>query len=222
MNGLRVVVADDQAAVREGLVTLLELLDDIEVVGAASDGEQALGLVRRERPDVVLMDLRMPGVDGVEATRRIHAEHPDTRVVVLTTFADEDSVLDALRAGALGYLTKDAGREQIAGALRAAAAGQAVLDPEVQARLLAAAGRSPARQPPQPPPDGLTGREVEVLELIGVGMSNRRIARTLFISEATVKTHINHLFAKIGTSDRAQASAYAHRYGFLAEPPEGP
>jgi DNA-binding NarL/FixJ family response regulator len=146
---LRVVVADDQAAVREGLVTLLDILPDIAVpdialVGAAADGDHALALVEQHAPDVVLMDLRMPGVDGIEATRRIHAHHPSTKIVVLTTYSDETSILDALRAGALGYLTKDAGRDHIAQAIHTAAAGQAVLDPTIHARLLAATAQPPA------------------------------------------------------------------------------
>ena len=133
---MRVVVADDQTVVREGLVTLLSTMPDIEVVGSAADGEQALALVAQLAPDVVLMDLRMPRVDGIEATRRIRAAHPATQVVVLTTYADDESILDALRAGAIGYLTKDAGRDHIRRAIEAAAAGQAVLDPAVQARLV--------------------------------------------------------------------------------------
>lgn len=145
---VRVVVADDQRVVREGLVTSLSVMPGVKVVGAAADGEQAVALVARYRPQVVLMDLRMPRLDGVEATRRILADYPATAVVVLTTYADDDSILAALRVGALGYLTKDAGREQIARALHAAAGGQAILDPAIQARLVAAAG--PARTPPPP------------------------------------------------------------------------
>ena len=207
---MRVVVADDQTVVREGLVTLLSLMPDIEVVGSAADGEQALALVRQSSPDVVLMDLRMPGLDGIEATRRIRAELPAVQVVVLTTYADDESIVQALRAGAIGYLTKDAGRDHIRRAMEAAVAGQAVLDPAVQVRLVQA-----ARLPPPAPsqlPDGLTEREGEVLRLIGSGRSNSEIATQLFVSEATVKTHINHIFAKTGSRDRAQAIAYAHRH----------
>jgi DNA-binding NarL/FixJ family response regulator len=216
---LRVVVADDQTTVREGLVTLLGLLPDVEVVGAAADGEQAIELVARHAPDVVLMDLGMPRVDGVTATARIHADHPGTQVVVLTTFADDASILAALRAGALGYLTKDAGRAQIARALRTAAAGQAVLDPAVHARLLAAASNPPSPPPaPTTLPDGLTGREAEVLALIAEGLTNAQIARRLYVTEATIKTHINHLFTKAGLHDRAQAVAYAYQHR-LTKPP---
>jgi DNA-binding NarL/FixJ family response regulator len=210
---VRVVVADDQRVVREGLVTVLDILPDVEVVGAAADGEQALALVERHRPQVVLMDLRMPRTDGVEATARITREHPSTKVVVLTTYADDESIIAALRAGALGYLTKDAGRDQIARAIHAAAAGQAVLDPTVQARLVAAA--APAPQNPVasgPLPDGLSPREAQVLALIATGATNAEIAKTLVVSLSTVKTHINNIFAKTGVTDRAQAVTYAYNH----------
>jgi len=220
VNAIRIVVADDQTAVREGLVVLLDMLDDVEVVGAAADGEEAVRLVAERGADVVLMDLRMPRLDGVSATRRVRAEHPSTQVVVLTTYAEDADILAALGAGALGYLTKDAGRAQIAQAVRAAAAGQAVLDLGVQQRLLlAASAGSAAAQVASPgtPPDGLTPREVDVLRLIAAGLSNREIASRLFLSEATVKSHINRLFAKTGVRDRAQAVQYAYRHG-LADP----
>lgn len=214
---VRVVVADDQRVVREGLATVLSVMPGVEVVGAAADGEQAVALVNRYRPQVVLMDLRMPRLDGVEATRRILAAHPATAIVVLTTYADDDSILSALRAGALGYLTKDAGREEIARALHAAAAGQAILDPAVQARLVAAAGPALDSIPSRPLPDGLTAREAEVLSLIAAGRTNTQIADALVISPSTVKTHINNIFAKTGISDRAQAVRYAYRHG-LTDP----
>ncbi len=215
-----VVVADDQAAVREGLVLLLGTLPGIAVAGQAADGDAAVDLVRAVNPHVVLMDLNMPGCDGVTATRRITADHPGTRVVVLTTYADDESIIGALQAGALGYLTKDATRMEIGRAVHAAAAGQAVLDPGVQRRLLAAAARAP--QPPAPdsaPPgeEDLTPREAEVLRLIAAGRSNREIARALFVSEATVKTHVNRIFAKTGSKDRVQAMRYAYAHGY-AEP----
>jgi DNA-binding NarL/FixJ family response regulator len=213
---LRVAVADDQTAVREGLATLLDLLPGMTVVGTAADGDEALELVGRENPDVVLMDLRMPHCDGVEATRRIRAEHPATQVVVLTTYADDESILQALSAGARGYLTKDAGRAEIARAIEAAAAGQSVLDPAVQERLLAVAGAAGVSPPaPEERPDGLTAREVEVLGLIAGGLSNTQIARALFVSEATVKTHVNHIFGKAGVRDRAQAVHYAYQHGIV-------
>jgi DNA-binding NarL/FixJ family response regulator len=227
---VRVMVVDDQGLVREGLMTLLDAAGGIDPVAAASDGEEAVQLAARYLPDVVLMDLRMPRMDGVEATRRIREARPETEVVVLTTHADEDSILDALRAGARGYLTKDAGIAEISRAVQAAAAHHGFLDPEVQARLLDAAmsGRGGARAagapgvagaasgapvPAQPLPDDLTPREAEVLRLIAAGRSNGEIAAELFVSAATVKTHVNHVFAKIGARDRAQAVHYAYTHG---------
>ncbi len=215
MNGpVRVVIADDQALVREGLMTLLQAAPDINPVAAAADGEEAVALCARHRPDVVLMDLRMPRLDGVEATRRIRAAQPDTEIVVLTTHADEASILDALQAGARGYLTKDAGIAEISRAIHAAADHHALLDPLVQSRLIAAASAGPrATAPLRSLPDELTPREAEVLSLIARGLSNGEIAATLVVSEATVKSHVNHLFAKIGARDRAQAVHYAYTHG---------
>ncbi|MYV96725.1 response regulator transcription factor [Streptomyces sp. SID3343] len=201
---LRVIVADDQAAVREPLAAVLALSDDIDIVAAAADGDEVLAAVAAGPVDVVLMDLRMPRTDGIEATRRLTEDHPDVAVVVLTTFADDDSILAALSAGARGYLTKNAGRQDIVRAIRAAAAGQSVLDREVQDRLLATV-RSKSPAPTQTLPGDITPREREVLTLIGQGLPNRAIAQQLFISEATVKTHINNLFAKAGIRDRADA-----------------
>ena len=212
---MRVIVVDDQTVVREGLVTSLETMQGVEVVGSASDGEEALELVAAVSPEVVLMDLRMPRVDGVEATRRIRANHPETQVVVLTTYADDESIVGALRAGAIGYLTKDAGRDHIRRALEAAASGQAVLDPAVQTRLVEVATVPGTGAGNGPPPDGLTEREAEVLRLIAAGRSNAEIGRELFVSEATVKTHVNRIFAKTGSRDRPQAIAYAHRRGLV-------
>ncbi|WP_405658686.1 response regulator transcription factor [Streptomyces sp. NBC_01166] len=201
---LNVVVADDQAAVREPLAAVLGLSDDIEVVAAAADGSEVLTAVAAGPVDVVLMDLRMPVMDGIEATRRLSEEYPHVAVVVLTTFADDDSILGALSAGARGYLTKNAGRQDITRAIRAAAAGQSVLDREVQDRLLATV-RTRTPVVGHSLPSTLTPREREVLALIGQGLPNRGIAEKLFISEATVKTHINNLFAKAGIRDRADA-----------------
>ena len=210
-----VVVADDQAAVREGLVLLLGTLPGITVVGQAEDGAAAVETVAATDPQVVLMDLNMPRLDGVAATRRIRADHPQTQVVVLTTYSDDESIIGALQAGALGYLTKDATRAEIGRAVLAAAAGQAVLDPAVQQRLLLAAARAPAPQPDQDhDPDELTPREADVLRLIAEGKSNREIARALYVSEATVKTHVNRIFAKTGSRDRAQAIRYAYTHGY--------
>jgi DNA-binding NarL/FixJ family response regulator len=206
---MRVIVADDQTVVREGLVTLLGAMPGIDVVASAVDGRQAVQLASQLRPDVLLMDLRMPDVDGIEATRRIREEQPAVQVLVLTTYADDESIILALRAGAIGYLTKDAGREDIRRALEAAAAGQSILDASVQTRLVESA-RLP--QQSRALPHDLTDREVDVLRLIGEGKSNGEIAAQLFVSEATVKTHVNHIFAKTGSRDRAQAIAYAHRH----------
>jgi DNA-binding NarL/FixJ family response regulator len=220
---LRIVIADDQASVREGLVLLLGGLPDIEVVGAAADGEQALGLVAARQPDAILLDLNMPVLDGIGATRRLTAEHPGVAIVILTTYADDASVLDALRAGARSYLTKDADRTDIARALHAAAGGLAVLGSQVQAALLAAATAptSAAAAPPPgpepattaaPPADGLTQREAEILGLIAAGLTNPEIAARLFLSNHTIKTHISRIFAKTGSRDRAAAIGYAHRH----------
>jgi DNA-binding NarL/FixJ family response regulator len=214
VTALRVVVADDQASVREGLVLLLGGLPDIEVVGAAADGQQALELVTAHQPDAILLDLRMPVLDGIAATRRLTAEHPGVAVVVLTTYLDETLILDALRAGARSYITKDADRTDIARALHAAAGGLVVFDPRVHHTLLAAAA-SPAPQevPPAPAPaDGLTQREAEILGLIARGLTNPEIARQLFLSSHTIKTHVNRIFAKTGSRDRAAAICYAHQH----------
>ncbi|MEV5687018.1 response regulator transcription factor [Streptomyces sp. NPDC052164] len=216
----RVVVADDQSVVREGIVMLLGLLPGIEVIGSAKDGDEAVRLVAELAPDVVLMDLRMPRCDGVEATRRIRREYPGTQVVVLTTFADDDSLLTALRAGARGYLTKDARGEEIVRAIEAVLSGEAGLSPTVQRRLVERVTAAPVpdvRDASAELPDGLTPREAEVLVLAAEGLSNPEIARSLHISKATVKTHINNLFAKTGVRDRAQAVRYAYVRG-LARP----
>jgi DNA-binding NarL/FixJ family response regulator len=214
---LRIVIADDQASVREGLVLLLGGLPDIEVVGAAADGEQALGLVAAQQPDAILLDLHMPVLDGIGATRRLAAEHPGVAIVILTTYADDTSVLHALQAGARSYLTKDADRTDIARALHAAAGGLAVMGPQAQAALLAAATPSrpeaAATEPAAPPPDGLTQREAEILGLIAGGLTNPEIAARLFLSNHTIKTHISRIFAKTGSRDRAAAIGYAHRHG---------
>jgi DNA-binding NarL/FixJ family response regulator len=209
---LRVVIADDQASVREGLELLLDALPDIDVVGAAADGEQALELVTEHRPDAILLDLHMPVLDGIGATRRLAAEHPDVAVVVLTTYADDETVLQALQAGARSYLTKDATRADIAQALRSAATGLSVLDPAVRAALVAAASRPDRPTGPKLPaqlPDGLTQREAEILCMIAQGKSNPDIAAQLYLSSYTIKSHINRIFAKTRSSDRNAAIRYA-------------
>jgi DNA-binding NarL/FixJ family response regulator len=212
---IRVLIADDQRVVREGLGMVLALMKGVEVVGAAADGAEAVTLAQAVQPDVVLMDLRMPRCDGVQATRRLRTEAPEVKVVVLTTYADDRSVLEALRAGARGYLTKDASGEQIHQALRQVLDDHAVIDPAVQRHLVDAIADD---LPPRPKlRDGLTPREAEVLSLIAGGLSNAEIAARLVVSEGTVKSHVNHLFAKIGARDRAQAVAYAFRQG-LSEP----
>lgn len=238
-------MTDDQRVVREGLATIVGALPGTEVVGLAADGAEAVHLAETCAPDVVLMDLRMPVLDGVAATARIRRERPGTAVVVLTTYADDESILAALPAGALGYLTKDATRDDIRRALEAAAAGQSVLDPAASAALVQAAraaaasvapstsstsstsptssaggpvaGASPPQVPPSGPPAGLTDREAEVLGLIGAGLSNQEIGRRLFVLEATVKTHINRIFAKTASRDRAQAAAFAFRHGLVPD-----
>ena len=216
---IRVVVADDQRVVREGLQTLLGLLDGIEVIDTAEDGDAAVAAAAATGADVVLMDLNMPRVDGVEATRRLQAESPDTRVLVLTTYAEDDVLFPALRAGARGYLTKNAGADEIGAAIRAVHRGETYLDPAVQARLVAAVVDEGDRPEPDPAadelPDDLTPREAEVLTLIARGLSNAEICAELVVSPATVKTHINRIFMKTGARDRAQAVRYAYAHGFV-------
>jgi len=219
---VRVLLADDQRLVRDSLGTLLGLLDRIELVGTAADGEQALALAAEYKPDVVLMDLRMPRMDGIEATRQLRERQPDVRVIALTTYADDESVLGALRAGARGYLTKDASSQDIHAAILTVAAGDASLDPAVQhhvvAALAATDGQVAARGESELP-DELTPREAEVLALIAEGLTNAEIAARLVVSPATIKSHINHLFAKAGIRDRAQAVNYAYRTGIATPPP---
>jgi DNA-binding NarL/FixJ family response regulator len=220
---ITVLLADDQRVVREGLMMVLGLMPGVEIVGSASDGEEALALAEQLHPDVVLMDLRMPKCDGVEATRRLTQRQPDARIIVLTTYADDHSVIQALRAGACGFLTKDATNQQIAAALRAAKRGESAIDPAVQHHLVKAIARTaPLRWTPPDQtqlPDGLTPREATVLMLIAEGLSNVEIAERLTVTETTVKSHINHLYGKTGVRDRAQAVGYAYQHGLAPGAP---
>ncbi|MER6085715.1 response regulator transcription factor [Streptomyces sp. NPDC001833] len=227
-ESIKVLVADDQQVVRRGLVLLLDMIEGIEVVGAARDGAEALDLAERLRPDVVLMDLSMPVLDGVAATAELSRILPAVGVLILTTYVDDASVLPALAAGARGYLTKDADDEEIEAAICQVHRGRTWLDPAVQARLVslvtgihsadpsttAAAGRATSSQPESGASgaESLTAREAEVLTLIAEGLTNAQICERLVISQATVKTHINRIFTKIGVSDRAQAVRYAFRH----------
>ncbi len=211
---IRVLIADDQRVVRDGLAMLVGLIDGVEVVGTACDGAEAVELAQSEIPHVVLMDLGMPRMGGTEATRAIRSALPDTRVLVLTTYADDQSLFPALQAGAQGYLTKDASAEEIEQAIRALAAGRTHLDPAIQQRLVTAVLDEkpiPAAES-RPLPDSLTPREAEVLKLIAEGRSNTEIAETLVVSAATVKTHVNRIFYKTGARDRAQAVRYAYEH----------
>ncbi|MFD8096443.1 response regulator [Streptomyces malaysiensis] len=214
---ITVIVADDQRVIRDGLVTILGALDGIRVAAAAQDGAEAVALAVEHEADVVLMDLHMPGTDGIEATRRLREQLPSTAVVVLTTYTDDDSILAALEAGAIGYLTKNASAADIHRGIAAAAAGHTILDPAAAARVMRAARRRDAGPGPADTlPDGLTGREAQVLALIAQGLSNAEIAAKLYLSRSTVKTHINQIFAKTGSRDRSQAIVYAHRHALTA------
>jgi len=212
---IRVLLVDDHAVVREGLRTFLELQDGIEVVGEAGDGNEGVAAAERLRPDVILMDLVMPRLDGVGAMRELRRRMPSVRVIVLTSFTDDAKLLPAVQAGAAGYLLKNAQPRELARAVRAAHAGEAVLDPHVAARLL----DSIARPADRAPGEELTPREREVLGLLGRGFSNKRIALELGIAEKTVKTHVGHVLAKLGVADRTQAALHAARAGLVAEGP---
>jgi DNA-binding NarL/FixJ family response regulator len=213
---VRVVVADDQAMVRAGFLLLLERVPDVEVVAEAADGAEAVAAVRRTGADVVLMDIRMPVLDGLEATRRILAEAPGTRVLVLTTFDLDDHVYGALRAGASGFLLKSAPPEQLVAAVRTVAAGDALLDPAVTRRVIEEFARQPVRRTADPPAlQRLTEREREVLVHVARGLSNAEIAAELVVTEATVKTHVARLLAKLGLRDRVQAVVFAYEHGVV-------
>lgn len=207
---IRVVVVDDHELVRAGLVELLAAAGDIDVVGTAADGERALDVVSAQRPDVVVMDLSMPGIGGIEATRRVLAEHPGIRVIVLTSFSGSSEVLDALDAGAIGYLLKDASPEELRGGILAASRGESPLSPKAARAVLAA--RDERQEAP-----ALSDREREVLACVAQGLSNKLIARRLEISEKTVKAHLTSIFQRIGVTDRTQAALWAQRHGLGEE-----
>ncbi|MDL5158273.1 response regulator [Actinomycetospora termitidis] len=223
-----IVLADDQAVVRDGLSMLLGAADDLTVVATAPDGLAAVETIVREHPDVALVDLRMPGLDGAQVTAEVRRRAPEVRVLILTTYADDDAVLPALRAGAAGYLTKDTTGEALCSAIRTVAAGGSVLDAAVQQRLVSLAGDaaqrsstieagSPAAAPPEPEiPEGLTAREVDTLRLVAQGLSNQQVATKLVVSEATVKTHVNHLISKLAVDGRPALVAWAWRHGVVS------
>lgn len=212
---VRVVVADDHAHFRDGLVALLATIPGVEVVGEAEDGREAVRIATSTQADVVLMDLRMPRMDGVDATRQLRVESPRTQVVVLTTFDDDGSIFEALRAGALGYLLKDASHQTLAAAITEAARGRSIINPKVAAKLVrrVASPRSDEHRPPSTRLDVLTPRERQVFRLVGRGATNKDIARHLDLAEGTVKNHVTSLFAKLKVSDRLQAALLARDYG---------
>ncbi|MEQ0564011.1 response regulator transcription factor [Amycolatopsis sp. NEAU-NG30] len=217
MTPVRVLLVDDQALFREALATLLATNDGITVVGEAGNGDEALSRVAALAPDVVLMDLRMPVLDGVAATRRLRAEHPGVRVIALTTFDDDEDVFAALRAGAVGYLLKDVSSARLVEAVRAAARGESVLQPSVAAKVVARFAQLPDTPQPRPQPlvVPLSERELDVLRLLAGGRSNREIAGTLFLAEGTVKNHVTNVLGKLGARDRTQAALRARDLGLL-------
>ena len=213
-DAIRVLLADDHAVVREGLRNFLALQDGLEIVGEASDGNEAIEQAQRLEPDVILMDLVMPGLDGIGAMRQLRVRSPTSRVIVLTSFLEDERVLPAIQAGAAGYLLKNVEPAELARAIRAAHAGEAIIDPTAAARLVHAIADD--ARPRVQEPERLTRRERDVLELIARGRSNKRIALELGISEKTVKTHVGHLLAKLGVSDRTQAALMAVEEGLVS------
>ncbi len=209
---IKVIICDDQAIIRDGLEMLLKLEPDIEVVGLAQDGAEVVELAAAHMPDLILMDLKMPGINGVEATRRIRTQHPDMKILVLTTYDDDVWLFDAIRAGASGYLLKDTPREKVLEAIRGTVSGQAFVDPAVAGKLL----QQTANQQVNPATqitDKLTGREEDVLRLMARGLSNAEIAAQLFLSEGTIRNHVSAIFAKLDVSDRTQAVIIAIQHG---------
>lgn len=216
-NIIKILLVDDQALFREGLYTLLSVQPDFEVVGEASNGEEALRMAASLQPDVILMDLRMPVLDGVSAIRRLTAQMPECRVIVLTTFDDDEYVFEGLRAGAIGYLLKDVSSQKLCEAVRAAARGEYFLQPSITAKVVTEFSRlhRPPAQSPEPLIDPLSSRELEILQMVATGASNKDIAEALFIAEGTVKNHVTNILAKLGARDRMQAVIKAKEYGLL-------
>jgi DNA-binding NarL/FixJ family response regulator len=213
---IRLLLVDDQALFREGLRTLLSLHEDLQVVGEAGNGLEALAAADALRPDVVLMDLRMPVLDGVAATRRLLAAHPASRVIVVTTFDDDELVFDGLRAGAVGYLLKDVSSDKLVEAIRAAARGESFLQPSIAAKVLAEFNRlERSAAPPPPLAEPLSERELEILRLLAAGDSNKEIAAALFIAEGTVKNHVTNILGKLDARDRTQAALRARELGLI-------
>lgn len=215
---IRILLVDDQALFREGLRTLLSVYDDLAIIGEAGNGQEAVAFVAQDQPDIILMDLRMPVLDGVAATRRILAEHPNCRVIVLTTFDDDEHVFDGLRAGAVGYLLKDVPSEKLVEAIRATAAGQSFLQPSVAAKVVAEFARladMPAPNAQASLVEPLSERELEILEQIASGSSNKEIAQKLYITEGTVKNHVTNILGKLGVRDRTQAAIKARDMGII-------
>lgn len=210
---IRIFIADDHAIVRSGIQALLETIDDLAVVGEASDGQEAVTAVAALRPDVILMDLEMPVLDGIAAIEQIMAQWPEARILVLTSFATDDRVFPAVKAGALGYLLKDSGPEALVRAIRQVHRGESSLHPKIARKLIQELSR-PAGRPPTADP--LTPREVEVLQLVAQGLSNQEIADKLFIGEATVRSHVSNILSKLHLASRTQAALYALREGYAS------
>jgi DNA-binding NarL/FixJ family response regulator len=209
---INVIICDDQAIIREGLEMLLKLEPDIDVIGRAADGKEALALAAAHAPDLILMDLKMPGMNGVEATRRLRAQFPEVRVLVLTTYDDDEWLFDAIRAGAAGYLLKDTPRAEVIKAVRGTVQGRSFVDPAVAGKLLGQLAEG-QKQPAGQLTDKLTGREVDVLRLLAQGLSNAEIAQQLYLSEGTVRNHVSAIYAKLDVADRTQAALLASRHG---------
>ncbi|MEM7534348.1 MAG: response regulator transcription factor [Chloroflexota bacterium] len=214
---IRILLVDDQRLMRDGLRTLLDLEDDLQVVGEAADGQEALTLYADLQPDVILMDVQMPGMDGVEATKRLRNQSANARVIILTTFDDDEYIFEGLRAGALGYLLKAASGEELATAVRTVAAGNALIDPSVTRKVVAEFARlaQPARDPSDGLPEPLTERETDILKLLAQGLTNREIAQRIFLAEGTVKNYVTTILQKIGVRDRTQAAIRGRELGLL-------